>query len=67
MVLIKREILAGREVLFTTLRARNQFLFCKKDVFQNTDCSRLKCQLKQKKLTQCVCKDFPSFSRRGNG
>ena len=36
MVLIKREILAGREVLFTTFRARNQLLFFKKDAFQNT-------------------------------
>ena len=33
MALIKREILAGREVLFTTFRARNQFLFCKKRCF----------------------------------
>ena len=63
MALIKREILAGREVLFTTFRAGNQFLFCKKDTFHNTDFSRLKCQLKRKKLTQCVCKDFSSFRR----
>ena len=36
MVLIKREILAGREVLFRTFRARNQLLFFKNDAFQNT-------------------------------
>ena len=28
---------------------RNQSLFCKKDAFQNTGFSRLKCQLKRKK------------------
>jgi len=45
----------------------NQSLFSKKDAFQNTGFSHLKCQLKQKKLTQHVSKDFSSFSRRGNG
>ena len=41
--------------------------FAKKDAFHNTDFSRLKCHLKRKKLTLCVCKDCPSFSRRGSG
>ena len=47
---------------------RNQSaLFCRKDALQNTGFSRLKCQLKRKKLTLHVSKNFPSFSRRGNG
>ena len=33
----------------------------KKDAFQNTDFSRFKYQFKRKKLSQHVCKDFPSF------
>ena len=45
---------------------RNQS-FCKKDAFQSTGFARLKCQLKRKKLTQHVSKDFSSFNRRGNG
>ena len=44
-----------------------QFLLCKKDALKNTDFSRLKFQLKRKKLIQHVCKDFPSFSQQGNG
>ena len=32
--------------------------FCKKYAFQILNFSRLKCQLKRKKLTQHVCKDF---------
>ena len=64
MALIKRKILTSHAVLYTKSYMRNQFLFCKKDTFQNTDFSRLKRQLKRKKLTQHVCKDFPSFSRR---
>ena len=57
-----------------TLRAEATFSryelaceICKKDTFQNMDVSRLNCPLKRKKLTEQVCKDFPSFSRRGNG
>ena len=49
MALIKREIHTSREVLYTKSCTRNQFLFCKKDPFQNSDFSRLKCQLKRKK------------------
>ena len=54
-------------MLYTKTCMPNQFLFCKKDAFQNKDFSRLNCQLKRKKLTEQVGKDFPSFSRRGNG
>ena len=35
--------------------------FAKKDALQNTDFSQFKYQLKRKKLSQHVCKDFPSF------
>ena len=54
-------------MLYTKTCVRNQFLFCKKDAFQNKDFSRLNCLLKRKKLTGQVGKDFPGFSRRGNG
>ena len=54
MALIKREILTSREVLYMKSCSRNQFLFCKKDAFQNTDFSCLKCQLKRKQIeTAC--------------
>ena len=39
MAMIKREILTSRKVLYTKSCTRNQFLFCKKDAFQNTDFS----------------------------
>ena len=39
---------------------RNQFLFCKKDAFQNTVFSRFKCQLKRETLTE---HDFYRFSK----
>ena len=67
MALIKREILTSRKVLYTKFCTCNQFLFCKKDAFQNMVFSRLKCQLEQKKLTQQVWKDFQSFSGWGGG
>ena len=64
--LIKRELLTIPKVLYKKFCTRNQFLqircFPKYGIF-----FRLKCQLKQKKLTLHVCKDLPSFSRRGNG
>ena len=41
--LIKREILTSREVLYTKLVCVISTLFCKKDAFQNTGISRLKC------------------------
>ena len=47
MELIKTEILTSPKVLYVKSFTRNQFLFCKKiDAFQNTNFSRLKCQLK---------------------
>ena len=55
--LIKREILTSRKVLYTEAYTRNQYLFCKKDAFQNTGFSRLECQLKRKKI------DSPSLER----
>ena len=63
MGLIKGEILTSREMLYSKSCSRNQFLFCKKEAFQNTDFSCLKCQLKQQKKKSHVmfCKDFPSF------
>ena len=48
MALIKREIITNREVL----HAQSVLVLRKKEGFQNSDFSRLKCQLKQKKLTQ---------------
>ena len=54
MALIKREILTSCEVLYMKSCSRNQFLFCKKDAFQNTNFSFLKCHLKQKQIdTAC--------------
>ena len=55
MALIKRKILAS--VVYDVSCAISS-CFAKKDAFQNADFSRLKCQLKRNKLTQCVCKDF---------
>ena len=48
MVVIKREILTSRKVLCKKSCTRNQFL--QKDASQNTEFSRLKCQLKRKKV-----------------
>ena len=50
MALINIEILTSRELLYSKSCMRNQLLFCKKDAFQNTDFSRLKCQPKRKKI-----------------
>ena len=59
MALIKREILTSREAVYTKSCSRNQFLFCKKEAFQITDFSRLKCQLKRKKSDKaCFLKIF---------
>jgi len=49
MALVKREILASREVLYTTFCPRKQFLFCKRDAFKISIFSHLKGQLKRKK------------------
>ena len=60
-VLIKRQILTSREVLNTKL-CSDQYLFCKKDAFQNTVFLSLKMSAQaKKKLTQHVSKYFPSF------
>ena len=67
MALIKREILTSRETLYTKSCKRNQLLFCKKYAFQILNFSRLKCQLKRKKLTQHVCKDFQVSPDEGMG
>ena len=55
--MIKKEIIISHEVLYTKSCTRNQYLFCKKDAFQNTDFSRLKCKLKwkKKKIAQHIC------------
>ena len=53
MALIKREILTSLEVLYTKL-VLESVLFCKKDAFENTEFSHLKCRLKRKKLTRHV-------------
>ena len=42
-------------------------LFSKKDAFQNTSFSCLKCSSSEKKLTHHVSKDFSSFNQQGNG
>ena len=50
MAMIKREILTSRKILSTKSCTRNQFRFCKKNALLNTESSRLKCQLKQRKI-----------------
>ena len=62
MALIKREILTGCKVLYTKSCTRiKSVLVLQKDASQNMNFSLLKCQLKRKKkLTQLVCKDFPT-------
>ena len=50
MALIKGEILTSPKVLYMKSCSCSQFLFWKKDAFQNMDFSRLKCQLKRKKV-----------------
>ena len=62
MAPIKREILTGCKVLYTKSCTRiKAVLVLQKDASQNMNFSLLKCQLKRKKkLTQLVCKDFPT-------
>ena len=68
MALIKTEILTSCEVSYTKSCTRNHFLFCKKDAFQTADFFSLKLSAQAKNfMTQHVCKDFTSFSRRGDG
>jgi len=42
MELIKREILTSHKVLYPKFCTHNQFLFCKKNAFQNTGFPHLK-------------------------
>ena len=65
MALIKREILTSREVLYSKSCTCNQFLFCKKDSFQNMDFSHLKCQLEQKKIDTAGLERFSKFQPTG--
>ena len=65
MALIKREILTSCEVLYTMSHTCNQFLFCKKDAFQNMDFSRLKCQLKRKKIDSMFVTIFQVSAIKG--
>ena len=58
MALIKTEIHASHENVVHKVLYAKSVLVLKKDAFQNTGFSHLKCQLKQKKLTQCVVKIF---------
>ena len=70
MTLIKREILTSHEVLYMKSCLCNQFLFCKKEVFQNMDFSHLKCQLmlSEKKIdTACFVKIFQVSADEGIG
>ena len=63
MALIKREILTGCKVLYTKSCTRiKSVLVLQKDASQNMNFSLLKYQLKRKKkkMTQLVCKDFPT-------
>ena len=62
MALIKREILTSRKILSTKSCTRNQFLFCKKMLSKIWIFLAQNVSLSEKKLTQLVCKDFPSFS-----
>ena len=65
MAMIKRRILTSRKVLYT--KTSNQFLFCKKMLSKIWIFLAQNVSLSEKKLTQRVCKDFPSFSWRRNG
>ena len=70
MTLIKREILTSHKVLYMKSCLCNQFLFCKKEVFQNMDFSHLKCQLmlSEKKIdTACFVKIFQVSADEGMG
>ena len=66
MTLIKREILTSRQILYTKYCTRNQFLVCKKMLSKIRIFLAYNVSLSEKKLTQLVWKDFPSFSRRRN-
>ena len=63
----KRNSYQSRSLVHEACTCNQSLMFCKKDAFQNTGFSHLKCQLKRKKLTHLICNNFPSFSRRRNG
>ena len=64
----KREILTNQvEVLYMKFCAHNQFLLCKKRCFPKYRFFWLKMFTYAKKLTQHVCKDFPSLNKQKNG
>ena len=82
MALIKRKILISREVLNTKSWTRSlehevlntksstryQFFFCKREVFQNTDFSLLKCQLTENEIdTACFVMIFQVSADEGMG
>ena len=68
MALIKGEILISREVLNTKSSTRCQFFFRKREVFQNTDFSRLKCQLTGNEMdTACFVMIFQVSADEGMG
>ena len=66
MALIKREILTWREVVYTE-GLLDKACFAKKDAFQNTDFSRLKCQLKKKRWHSMFVKLLQVSADEGMG
>ena len=64
MALITGEIHTSHEVLYMKSCSRSQFLFWKKDAFQNTDFSCLKCQLQGKKNHAAGLQIFSKFQLR---
>ena len=67
---IKRQIPTCCKVLYTKLVRVISSCFETKMLSKNTGFSRLTCRLnliENKKLTQHVSEDFPSFSRRRSG
>ena len=67
MVLIKREILTCRKVLYTKFCTCNQFLFCKKDALQNLFFFLLKMSAWAKKIDTAGLERFSKFQRTGGG
>ena len=67
--LLKEKFLPTRLklVLYMKFCAHNQFLLCKKRCFPKYRFFWLKMLTYAKKLTQHVCKDFPSLNKQKNG
>ena len=66
-LLIKSEILTSREVLYTRLNVRViSSCFAVKMLSKKRFFSLKMSAQAKKKLTQHICKDFPSLIRRGN-